>query len=443
MRDPEGAIRFEAAQLVRTVNRPLDAGHFLHSPLARRWCDDGRLVAYQVTQPDTVVSPRLPFVSHPHEWCDAQLHGAAQLTLQLQKEAVDAGFDLKDASAWNVLYSGTQPVFCDLLSFTPLRERNWWALGQYARHFVLPLLLSRHRGLKAHRAFAAWRDGVPPDAARDMMGWTRYLGRHWLLMARAPAPGAAADGPGRIAEPADPAAIARFRRSLHATVEWWLGGVAPPEPRRRKGAWGDYTQDRGHYGGDSLQRKRSQLAQWLAEIRPGWVADLGCNTGEFSRMALAQGAQVIAIDGDHDCVQALFRSPSGPGLHPVVAALDDMKGGSGWLGEEHSGLAARLEQSADLVLMLALVHHLAVAASIPIEVVAQMARRLSRRWLVVEWIGPEDPQMKLLCAQRQRDPHEFSIDRQKAAFLKAGFQLCAEVNLGPAHRTLALMRTPA
>jgi SAM-dependent methyltransferase len=442
MRDPAGAIRFEPAHVVRALHQPLDEEHFLRSSLARRWCDGGRLVAYDVTQPDRVISPRLPFVSYPHEWCDAQLEAAATFTLQLQKEAVAAGFDLKDASAWNVLFSGTRPVFCDLLSFVPLRDRNWWALGQYTRHFVLPLLLSKRRGLQSHRSFATWRDGVPPDAARRLIGWTRYLGRHWPLMARASGVVApAAGGPDRSRDNVDLMPIARFRVSLHATLEWWLSGAAPPKQGSRRGAWGGYTHDRSHYVDDSLERKRAQVAQWLTRTQPAWVADLGCNTGEFSRMALEHGAQVIAVDGDHDSIQKLFTLSPDAGLHPVIAVLDDVKGGAGWLGEESPGLMARMAQSVDLVLMLALVHHLAVAASIPLDAVARMARRMSRGWLVVEFVAPEDPQMKLLCAQRQRDPRDFSVDSQRAAFLEGGFELCAELQLAPTHRTLALMKT--
>jgi SAM-dependent methyltransferase len=275
-----------------------------------------------------------------------------------------------------------------------------------------------------------------------MIGWTRYFGRHWPLMARTPAravPDAAISA--QDAEPVDLTSIARFRQSLHATLEWWMSAAMPPAHTSRKGAWGGYTQDRMHYLGDSIERKRAQVEKWLTHTQPAWVADLGCNTGEFSRMALNRGAQVIAIDGDHDSIQKLFMSSTDAGLHSVIAILDDMKGGAGWLGEESPGLMARLNQSVDLVLMLALVHHLAVAASMPLDAVAQMARRLSRGWLIVEFVGPEDPQMRLLCAQRQRDPQEFSIDRQKTAFLEAGFELRSQLELAPTHRMLALMKT--
>jgi SAM-dependent methyltransferase len=349
---------------------------------------------------------------------------------------------LKDASAWNVLFSGARPVFCDLLSFVPLRERNWWALGQFVRHFVLPLLLSRRRGLRSHQSFARWRDGMPPESARRMMGWTRYLGRHWPLMASASSQAARPEAV--VADPAGPAVLAelgRFRSGLNATLAWWLRGATPRRRDLRQGPWSSYTQDRTHYEGDSVERKRLQVAEWLEWTRPDWVADLGCNTGEFSRLAMASGAQVVAVDGDHDSIEQLFLSSPAAGLYPVIAVLDDMKGGAGWQGDEYPGLAQRLEQTVDLVMMLALVHHLAVAASIPLEEVARMAHRMSRRWLIVEFVAPEDRQMQLLCRQRKRDPQDFGVARQRAAFLDAGFELVAELDLAPAPRTLALLKT--
>ena len=43
------------------------------------------------------------------------------------------GCELKDATAWNVIFAGSRPVFCDHLSFRPLPSRQWWAFGQFLR----------------------------------------------------------------------------------------------------------------------------------------------------------------------------------------------------------------------------------------------------------------------------------------------------------------------
>lgn len=446
MRDPDATLARQGSVYIRTLRQPIEPGHFLRSELARCWVDRGDLIPFRLIDSIHVESPALPFVSFPYEWSDRQLYMAARLTLRLQQEAVEAGFDLKDASAWNVIFQGQIPVFCDLLSLQVLQHQRWWAAGQFTRHFLLPLLLADRRGLPAHQSFGVWRDGVPPALGRRLLGRSRYFTRYWPLLAgaRDAAAQRAVQEFSGTGPPAASAAVRRFRQGLHASLSWMLDGVEPPSSparRRRQGAWLGYSDCRGHYPQDSVAKKRETVAAWLAELRPDWVADLGCNDGEFSRLAVANGACVAAIDADHDCVQALFDlRPASPQLFTVIADLDDLSGGRGWAGSEHAGLASRLTQRFDMVLMLALLHHLAVGAAIPLGVVAGFAARCTRHQLVVEWIESTDPQMRELCAQRGRDPSDFSVDRQRAAFIQAGFEVEREVNLQPAARTLALLR---
>lgn len=441
MRDPDAALEIGASQVTRHLTHPLQTGHFLNSALARRWVAEGRLVQFQLTSERRVDAERLPFVSHPLEWCDAQLSDAARLTLDLQKEAVAEGFDMKDASAWNVLFAGSRPVFCDLLSFELLTERKWWAAGQFARHFILPLAVLRVKGLPTRHAFQVSRDGMLPEHARKVLGMRRFLTRFWPAMA-----GAASETlpPARAgkARPVAIEAIRSYRSGLHETFSWMLDGGAPRRPSAS--TWSGYREHRDHYPDGSVDRKREVLQRWLSEQKPAWVLDLGCNTGEFSRLSADSGASVVSIDGDHDAIQTLYRSLDHTSrIHPLIAPLDDMSGGRGWEGREHSGLMQRLWGQFDGVLMLALVHHLMVSSAIPIAEVAAMVRRCTRAWAVIEWIDENDPQMKLLCAQRRREPAHFSMDIQRNAFIDAGFELVEEIQLDPGTRRLALLRLKA
>jgi len=222
-----------------------------------------------------------------------------------------------------------------------------------------------------------------------------------------------------------------------------LDGARPKATARKAaGPWVGYVNDRDHYSEAASLSKRRQVDDWLDRIRPEFVADFGCNTGEFSRMALAKGASVLALDSDHDSIERLyFDHPSTSGLYAVVAPLDDLQAGRGWGGGEHPGLPERLHQQFDLVMMLALIHHLAIAAGIPLKEVASFARACTRRWLIVEFIEVGDPQLKLLCRQRRRGPEEFSILRQREAFSAAGFEMEAEISLEGGTRTLALLRS--
>lgn len=438
MRDPAAQLIMEAERVVRRLHAPMDDRHFLKSKLAQQWCERGDLIDFEILDDQTVAARRLPFVTQPHEWCDMQLHQAASLTLRLQREAVAAGYDLKDASAWNVIFDGCRPVFCDLLSFELLSSRAWRAAGQYARHFLLPLLVSRRRGLSVDRTFIAWRDGMPEEVARRLIGPSRFATRYWPLMSsprRAQDPASATPSDSRSA---DTDSLRRFRASLATTLEWMLDGVAPTRKGDRPTVWGGYVEERPHYSDEALSEKRQVIQRWMHERQPRAVLDLGCNSGEFSRMAVAVGARVIAVDGDAGAVRRLCQEPL-PALHPVLAPLDDLTGGRGWAGREFPGLPERLDQVADMTLVLALLHHLAIAAAVPLQAIADFVGRTSTRWVVVEWLSPADIQVRSLCERFARSPDDFSLDRQREAFERAGWSELDTVPLPGGSRVLALL----
>jgi hypothetical protein len=436
MRDPRGELRLIGDQAIRDLHAPLPANDFLRSELSQRLASDGLLVKFEIVDDRTLHSPRLPFVTFPHEWCDAQVYDAAKLTLDLQSEAVKAGFDLKDASAWNVLFDGAQPLFCDLLSFEALVHKPWWAAGQFVRHFLLPLVLADKRDFRASHTFRIWRDGIPPPAARSMLGPSRFLTRYWPLMASAESaarPLAAPD-----VEPVE--ALLRHRQSLHASLQWMLNG-AKPSNSGDVTTWADYERRRGHYADESIQAKRVQVNDWLTRIAPRWVADFGCNAGEFSMIARACNARVVALDADHGAVQRLYRRlEDRQGVYPVLACLDDIEAGRGWAGLEVPGLMSRLAGRIDVVMMLALIHHLAIGAAVRLPAIAQFAHDCTRKWAIVEWLGNDDPLLRRLCEERRREPSEFSIERQRQAFVDAGFAVEDTKPLPGTSRVLALLR---
>lgn len=441
MRDPGARLVIEAERVVRDLKEPLAVDHFLRSELSRRWRERGDLVDFDILDNHTVTSRRIPFISLPAEWCDLQLYQAAELTLRLQCEAVEAGYDLKDASAWNVIFEGGRPVFCDLLSFEPLTQKRWWAAGQFARHFVLPLLLSRKRGFPAYKVFQAWRDGVPHDVARRMMGAGRFLTRYWPLMA--------GNGPARASEVlhteknVDLAEIRRFRAGLESSLGWMLRGVDPGRAAPQASTWANYVSERDHYAGSDIDAKRLCVDQWVRGLAPARVLDLGCNSGEFSRLAAAAGANVVAVDLDHVAIQRGAAQNSSGQISFLVAPLDDLRGGFGWNGAEHPGLPTRLYRYADLVLMLALIHHLVLAASIPMNEVARFASHCAGRWLIAELIAPEDVQISVIKTQRNRHDLFPSIEAQRAAFMAEGFKVVAQHGLPTGTRELVLMERVA
>lgn len=430
MRDPEGTIEFQGQKVIRRIHPTATAKQFLRSKAAATLVEAGRLIPFEFTAPETVESPKLPFVSYPFEWCDAQLYLAAQLTLDISREILGAGHELKDASAWNVIFQGNQPMFCDHLSFQPIVTPQWWAFGQFTRHFLLPLAVSQQRGLKPHQSYSTYRDGIPPDVARTLLGLKRYMTRYWPLMVasnnksqpRAQVP--AKDGK-------------HLHGSLYGFCQSMLNGGKPNQARSH---WADYTDTRHHYTDEASTAKFQKVGEWLENTAPSWVVDLGCNTGEFTVLSAGTGADVIAVDLDHDAIQKLVLSQSNvTNIHPLVTNLGDMVGGRGWCGDEFPSLMTRLHQRADMLLMLALIHHLAISEGIHMGKIAQMAAHITREFLIVELLDETDPMVLHLCSQRKREPKEFSVAVQMAAFSQY-FNTVATYSVPNTLRTLCLLK---
>ncbi|MCZ8074551.1 class I SAM-dependent methyltransferase [Novosphingobium sp.] len=430
MRDPDGSIQFIDDKVIRRINAGVAAKQFLTSKAASALVNRGQLVPYVFTAPDTLESPRLPFISYPFEWCDAHLHLAGQLTLDISRHILSDGYELKDASAWNVIFQGNRPVFCDHLSFQPITTSQWWAFGQFVRQFLLPLVVSKKRGLKPHQSYSTFRDGIQLDTARELLGLSRYLTRYWPLML----------GSKRAPQTAVVAPL-REGKSLHGSLygfsQFLLNGG---KPNRTDSHWADYTNMRYHYTDVASTEKRIKVAEWLENTKPKWVVDLGCNTGEFTKLAAETGADVIAIDLDHDSIQKLVLSSNKTtNIHPLVSNLGDMVGGRGWCGDEFPSLMTRLHHHADMVMMLALTHHLAISEGVYLQKIAQMAARITREFAIVEMLDETDPMVQRLCGQRQRNPSDFSVAAQLEAFGQY-FSTVASYAIPNTLRTLCLLK---
>ena len=98
------------------------------------------------------------------------------------------------------------------------------------------------------------------------------------------------------------------------------------------------------------------------------VWDLGCNDGRYSRIAAEGSAYTIALDAHAGVVERLhlaLKQECSSTILPLLGDVADPSPGLGWLGRERLPLEER--GSPDLVLALALVHHLVIGRTIPMH----------------------------------------------------------------------------
>ena len=165
-------------------------------------------------------------------------------------------------------------------------------------------------------------------------------------------------------------------------------------------AWADYGETR-NYSEKALAAKRAAVEGYLDRIQAKTVWDLGANTGEFSRLASRRGALTLAFDYDLGAVELNYRQVKAGGednLLPLVQDLTNPSPGVGWSNRERRSLIER--GPADAVMALALIHHLAIANNVPLEMIGRFLAALGR-WLIVEFVPKQDPQVRRLLANRE------------------------------------------
>ncbi len=82
---------------------------------------------------------------------------------------------------------------------------------------------------------------------------------------------------------------------------------------------------------------------------------------------------------------------------PLVIDLTNPSPSLGWQNRERMSLLER--GPADLVMALALVHHLAISNNVPLPMVAELFRVMSRS-VIVEFVPKSDSQVRRLLASR-------------------------------------------
>jgi SAM-dependent methyltransferase len=409
-RDPSGYLFTHEGVLYRQVNRAYAAEyqHLMQSGLYAGLVKDGLLIPHQEVdvEPDdpklahVILQPeRVDFISYPYEWSFSQLKDAALLTLRLARRALKHGMSLKDASAYNVTFHKGRPVFIDTLSFEMYAEgKPWTAYRQFCQHFLAPLSLMALKDVRLGQMLRLYIDGIPLDLASKLLpGKTRLsfpLLTHIHLHAQAQQRYAGSDAP-----VAKPPAAHFSKQSFLGLLDSLEGAVKGMKWEPQGTEWGDYY-DNTNYSQAAFQAKQQAVSRFLEQVQPATVWDLGANTGRFSRLAAERGATTLAFDIDPAAVEKGYRwcrANKESRITPLVLDLTNPSGGIGWANAERRSLEDR--GPADLVLALALIHHLAISNNLPLPMIAEFFRRLSR-WLVIEFVPKSDSQVQRLLSSR-------------------------------------------
>jgi len=343
------------------------------------------------------------------------LRDAALLTLDVQADANAAGFALRDASAYNVLFSDGRPILVDTLSIAPAEPgAPWVAYRQFCEHFLAPLALMARRDIRLGSLLRTHLDGIPLElAARLLPARTRLnlgLGSHIHVHAGAQRrhegggeEAAAKARQTRVGDTRAAALLDSLRRTV-ASLRWAPTGTE----------WADY--ERGDPADAGAAAKDGIVRQMLAEAGGSIVWDLGANVGRHSAIAAEMGRRAVAWDSDPAAVERHYRAIRNAGetrILPLLADLADPSAAVGWNLSERRSMIDRAD--ADVVLALALVHHLAIGRNVPLPKIAAFFAELAPN-AIVEWVGRDDPMVRRLLATREDVFDDYTLETFRRSF---------------------------
>ncbi|HKH17862.1 MAG TPA: hypothetical protein VKA57_10080 [Solirubrobacteraceae bacterium] len=398
------------------------------SNLWRELREEGRVVATEPAEldpaPDLLAGAgaavlrheRVPFVSYPYEWPFSMLKDAALLQLDICRRALREDLALKDASPYNVQWRGTRPVFVDVGSFERLRpEEPWAGYRQFCMLFLYPLMLQAYKDLPYHAALRGSLDGIAPHDARAVLAGERFrkgVLSNVLLHARLESRYAGVEGREvkremRRAGFSKELLAANFGKleKLVARLEWKAGETA----------WTGYGED-NTYDDSAAERKARFVRAAAARRRVGLAWDVGCNDGRYARIAADAADFVVAFDADHATVDALYRrlrDERREDILPLVMSVTDPSPDLGWRGRERASLERR--GTPELVLCLAVVHHVCITGNVPVREFLDWLRALDTA-LVIEFPERGDPMVQRLLGGKREGSNP---DYEKASFERA------------------------
>jgi hypothetical protein len=437
-RDPEARVVYSSdGEVLRELSPRAreDWEQLERARFFRRALEDGRIVATEEVEPGVLRHERLPFVSYPYEWPFEMLRDAALLQLNLLDEALADGFVLKDGTPYNVQWRGCEPVFVDVGSFERLRTGEPWAgYRQFCALFLYPLMLQAYRGIAPQPWLRGSLEGIEPNEARALLPrFRRGVLTHVVLHDRLEAKHA-----DRRRDVRSELKAAGFKKELiQANVRRLRKLVERLSPKRGRSEWAGY-REAAPYSEEDAERKE----RFVREAGPARLAwDLGANDGRFSRAVEAD--YVLAVDGDERVVGELYAALQGEAsktILPLVVDLADASPARGWRGVERR----RLEQRGrpDLVLCLALVHHLAIGRNVPFVELVGWLRGLGAR-LVIEFADRNDPMVARLLQAKRAETHESYGREEFERTLADGFEVERREELGSGTRTLYLAKPRA
>ena len=398
-RDPDAKVFLKDGEIYRRIskNYAKTFEKFINSGLYEKLLSENLIIEHtQIESDDLIIKPKKVFISYPWEWCFSQLKDAALATLKIQKIALEYNMSLKDATPYNIQFLKNKPLLIDTSSFEDFKEKPWVAYRQFCENFLSPLVLMAYTDLSLSSLFLGNINGISLALASKLLPLKTRFNPNllWHIHIHSKMQNKYSENKTKYDVKISKNQLLNIIDNLYDTV---LG----INLKKYKTQWQEYYSNT-NYTEDSFGTKKEIITCFKNKINPKTVWDFGSNTGIFSRIFSKEGIDVTAFDIDHLAIEKNYLTAKENGeenIFPLIFDISNPSPALGFNNEERKTLTQRA-QNVDLILALALIHHLRITYSIPFSYIAKYFAEISK-YLIIEFVDKKDSKIQTMLLNRE------------------------------------------
>lgn len=345
---------------------------------------------------------KIPFISYPYEWSFEQLRQAALHHLNFQIFLLERGFELSDASAYNIQFIGADPIFIDSLSLRKYEDGNpWQGHNQFCEHFLNPLIFSSEKKISFNNIYRGSFEGIKNSEIMNMLGFLSKIKSTIFFNVLVPNFFDKITKKKKISENILAKSQTKkkfFKKNAYSwlinSLKKFIINIKSPNIHT---FWGRYSEEKT-YSEINYEIKKKIVRDFVVKNKLKKIIDIGCNNGEFSELCIQSGSQyVVGFDYDQNSLKKSFLRSKTKKLNFLPLYLDatNPSPNMGWFQNERDGFLERCDF--DGLIALAFEHHLAIAKNIPLEDIVDWLMRIANVGLI-EFIPKDDPTIQIMLA---------------------------------------------
>ena len=357
---------------------------------------------------------KLEYLIYPYELTFNQLKDSAILFLDLYLDALEESYDIIDASAYNIQFKNSNPIFIDMGSFAKLQNNSeilWHK--QFCENYLAPLLIKSKADINFNDIFKGNLDGIDLKLTSKILPLSTFfdfnilanIHLHSLLNSKI-------SSSTHIKK--NNLKIKKLSKNQKILIAKGLKKNINKLQSKNNSYWSTYSKINS-YSEKEYIKKEKYVSEFVKTQNISCLLDVGCNDGHYSNICFNNKVEkVVGIDNDLDALdQAYLRFKSKKlNFFSIYQNFSNPSSGIGWNSRERLSFTERFKDKFDGVICLALIHHVCIGKNVPVEMFIEYLGNFSKNFLL-EFVSKDDDMVKNLLRNKENLTKYYNLDYLK------------------------------